>query len=137
MRCTRAARPPPCPPHAQQVTLSVIEIYCERIKDLLEPSKDNLQVLNRGLDEKVKENQTVGGAHEGGTCARARTYGGDAARHAAPPMGPLTRCPPAACPPQIIQDPTRGIVVAEVCSSRGKEAATGAPLVPGAAHMPA
>ncbi|KAL4452306.1 hypothetical protein ABPG75_007968 [Micractinium tetrahymenae] len=28
-----------------QVTLSVIEIYLERIKDLLDPSKDNLQVI--------------------------------------------------------------------------------------------
>ncbi len=28
-----------------QVTLSVVEIYCERIRDLLDPSKDNLGVV--------------------------------------------------------------------------------------------
>jgi len=27
-----------------QVRLSVVEIYCERIRDLLDPSRDNLQV---------------------------------------------------------------------------------------------
>ena len=30
--------------HAVKVTLSVIEIYCERIRDLLDPGNDNLQV---------------------------------------------------------------------------------------------
>ncbi|GAB4818979.1 hypothetical protein N2152v2_006025 [Parachlorella kessleri] len=37
-----AAYPDPC---KFRVTLSVIEIYCERIKDLLAPSRDNLQVV--------------------------------------------------------------------------------------------
>lgn len=36
-----AAYPEPCRFH---VTLSVIELYCERIKDLLDPTQDNLQV---------------------------------------------------------------------------------------------
>ncbi len=31
------------PPATLQVTLSVVEIYLERIKDLLDPGKDNLQ----------------------------------------------------------------------------------------------
>jgi hypothetical protein len=29
---------------ARQVHLSVVEIYCERIRDLLDPSRDNLPV---------------------------------------------------------------------------------------------
>ena len=32
-----------------QVTVSVIEIYCERIRDLLEPGNDNLQVQQERL----------------------------------------------------------------------------------------
>lgn len=28
-----------------QVRLSVVETYCERIRDLLDPSRDNLQVM--------------------------------------------------------------------------------------------
>lgn len=36
------APPFPCP--LPQVRLSVVEIYCERIRDLLDPSRDNLQV---------------------------------------------------------------------------------------------
>jgi hypothetical protein len=31
-----------------QVRLSVVEIYCERIRDLLDPSRDNLQVKQDG-----------------------------------------------------------------------------------------
>jgi hypothetical protein len=31
-------------PTLRQVRLSVVEIYCERIRDLLDPSRDNLQV---------------------------------------------------------------------------------------------
>lgn len=30
-----------------QVVLSVVEVYCERVRDLLAPDKDNLQVLVR------------------------------------------------------------------------------------------
>lgn len=41
--CHRTTAPTLHPP-TRQVTLSVIEIYCERIKDLLDPSRDNLQV---------------------------------------------------------------------------------------------
>lgn len=33
-----------CPKIPAQVTLSVIEVYCERVRDLLNPEKDNLQV---------------------------------------------------------------------------------------------
>ncbi len=36
------------PPAHVKVTLSVIEIYNERIKDLLDPSKDNLQAGGTG-----------------------------------------------------------------------------------------
>ena len=32
-----------------QVTVSVIEIYCERIRDLLQPGSDNLQVQQERL----------------------------------------------------------------------------------------
>lgn len=32
-----------------QVTVSVIEIYCERIRDLLDPGNDNLQVQQERL----------------------------------------------------------------------------------------
>lgn len=32
-----------------QVTISVIEIYCERIRDLLQPGNDNLQVQQERL----------------------------------------------------------------------------------------
>ena len=32
-----------------QVTVSVIEIYCERIRDLLQPGNDNLQVQQERL----------------------------------------------------------------------------------------
>ena len=35
--------------HLLQVTVSVIEIYCERIRDLLEPGNDNLQVQQERL----------------------------------------------------------------------------------------
>jgi kinesin family protein 5 len=31
-----------------QVRLSVVEIYCERIRDLLDPSRENLQVKQDG-----------------------------------------------------------------------------------------
>lgn len=39
--------PPLPPPGYPQVTLSGIEIYLERIKDLLDPAKDNLQASQR------------------------------------------------------------------------------------------
>lgn len=35
--------------HCMQVTVSVIEIYCERIRDLLDPGNDNLQVQQERL----------------------------------------------------------------------------------------
>lgn len=37
-------RSPPSPAPLSQVRLSVVEIYCERIRDLLDPSRNNLQV---------------------------------------------------------------------------------------------
>lgn len=42
-------------PATLQVTLSVVEIYLERIKDLLDPGKDNLQARQqKGVGQRGK-----------------------------------------------------------------------------------
>lgn len=95
-----------------QVMLSVIEIYNERIKDLLDPSKDNLQARGWGH----------GAGRWAGWASKARCTAATAQISGPGPcrgtvLWPSTLVPKVACPPpcgaQVIQDPVRGITVAE------------------------